>query len=145
MFRQILMVFEHTLASEAAVSYTIGFARRMDAPVTLLMLSPMAFVRTTYLGSQRNALQRIEDHAGRFLAECTERFVQEGLEVHSALRVGDPAQELLKYLADRPPFQALIWGGSGELPPRTHWLSRVADTLECPLLSVNKKNGPLGL
>lgn len=139
MFRQILLIFEDIHASEAALSFTTEFAKRMDAPVTLLILSPMAFASNTDLVSQRNALHRIEADADRFLLECTQLFTRQGLEVNSALRVGSPAQELLKYLADRPPFQALIWGSTEELPPKTHWLSRVADTLECPLLSVNKK------
>jgi hypothetical protein len=111
----------------------------MDARTTLLMLVPMRFVGRTVLGSQRNELTRIEERAAELLSQASAAFLQQGIEVSSAIRVGEPGQELLKFLADRPPVQAIIWAGSTELPGKGHWITRVAGNMECPLLTVSKK------
>ncbi len=78
------------------------------------------------------------------LSGFSSQFLKEGIETSIALRVGDPAQEFLKYLAEKAPFQAVIWGSGEELPdhrrfPKGHWLARVVTTLECPLLTVRSK------
>ncbi len=139
MFRNILLVFENETICSEAVTYAREFAIRMDCQVTFLMLVAMAFAGRTLLGSQRNALHKIESRVAKQLSTCSENFIQEGIEVTSALRVGDPAQEMLKFLADRPPFHAVVWGSSQELPGKGHWINRVTGTLECPLLTVSRK------
>ena len=63
-----------------------------------------------------------------------------GIEAVGALRQGDPSSELLKYLAEYEPFQAVVWGGNEEFlrhsrtPIRSHWLERVREQLDCPLV-----------
>ncbi len=139
MFRNILLVFENETICAEAVTYAREFALRMDCQVTFLMLVPMAFIGKTLLGSKRNALHQIESRVAKQLSACSENFIQHGIEVTSALRVGEPAQEMLKFLADRPPFHAVVWGSSQELPAKGHWINRIAGTLECPLLTVSRK------
>jgi len=129
--------------------YAKEFARRLDARVTLLMIIPMLFAGRTVLGPQRNTIRNIEIRAGKILSDCFQTFIQEGIEVNSALKIGDPAQELIKFLADRPPFQSIIWGSGKDLPDRgrstqRHWLSKVTGSLECPLLTVSKRQEERG-
>lgn len=144
MFRNILLVFENEKILPEALLYVREFAMRIDATVTLLILVPMSFVGRTLIGPKRNTIRNIEIRMGKRLSECLQPFIQEGIEVNSALKIGDPAQELMKFLADRPPFQSIIWGSGRDLPDKgrgvqRHWISKVIGNLECPLLTVSKR------
>lgn len=139
MFRNILIIFENNQVCAEALTYGREFALRMDARVTFLMLKRMRFVGRTLLVSKRSALAQSEDSAAQILSRSAESYIQQGLEISSAFRVGEPAQELLKFLADHPPFQAIIWGSGTDLPTKGHWLGRVSIHMECPLLTVSRK------
>jgi nucleotide-binding universal stress UspA family protein len=139
MFRDILVLFDDKEICTEALEYAREFALRMDARVTLLMLVRMSFLGRTFLNSKRADLSRIEDNAARLLGHSSEVFIQAGIEVGSACKVGEPAQELLKFLADHPPFQAIIWGSGSDLPGKGHWMGRVTGKMECPLLTVSRK------
>jgi len=139
MFRDIIIVFDDLKTCPEALTYGREFALRMDAKTTLLMLVPMRFAGRTHLVSQRSVLNRIEERAADLLSHASTPFLQQGLEVSSAIRVGDPGQELLKFLADRPPVQAIIWGSGTDLPGKGHWITRATGNMECPLLTVSKK------
>lgn len=139
MIRDILIVFDGIEICQEALAYAKEFALRMDARVTFLMLVQMSFVGRSYLGAKRTAMSRVEDQAAQLLTHSAEAFIQQGIEISSAFRVGEPAQELLKFLAVRPPFQAIIWGSTPELPAKGHWITRASVNMECPLLTVSKK------
>lgn len=140
MFRDILIIFDNLKTCPEALDYGREFSLRMDTRVTFLMLVPMSFRGRTLLGSKRSALHRIEERAAKLLSQSCAAFIQQGIEVSSACRVGQPAQELLKFLADRPPFQAIVWGSGPELPGKGHWLGRVTGNMECSLLTVRTRN-----
>ena len=149
MFRNILLVFENEEIFPEALIYVREFARRIDAKVTLLMIVPMSFVGRTVIGPKRNTIRNTETRVGKLLSDCLQGFIQEGIEVNSALKIGDPAQELMKFLADRPPFQSIVWGSGRDLPDKgrgaqRHWMSGVVGSLECPLLTVSKREGRWG-
>lgn len=139
MIRDILIIFDGQQICPEALAYAREFAVRMDSRVAFLMLVQMSFTGRAFLESKRNALNRIEDQAAQLLTQTSEAFIQQGIEISSAFRVGDPAQELLKFLADRPPFQAIIWGSTPDLPGKGHWIGRVSGNMECPLITVSKK------
>jgi hypothetical protein len=139
MFRDIIIIFDDLKTCAEALAYGREFASRMDARTTLLMLIPMRFAGGTRLVSQRSVLNRIEGRAADLLSHALTPFLQQGLEVSSAIRVGEPGQELLKFLADRPPVQAMIWGSGTDLPGKGHWIARATGNMECPLLTVSKK------
>ena len=150
MFQRILVVFENEKVCNSSLTYARELAMRMDSDVTLLMLIEMAFLDRSYLGSKRNAISHIEERMGKTLGNLTARFFKEGIAISTALRVGNPAEEFVKFLAGQPPFQALIWGSSESLPeggqfPKGHWIRKVASTLECPLLTVSSRGHPDGL
>ncbi|MBW1849945.1 MAG: universal stress protein [Deltaproteobacteria bacterium] len=144
MFQRILVVFENEKVCIDSLTYARELALRMDSDVTLLMLVEMAFLDHSYLGSKRSAITHIEERMGKLFSEITGRLLKEGIAISAALRIGHPAEELVKFLAGKPPFQALIWGSSVNLPesaqfPRGHWIKKVASNLECPLLTVSSK------
>ena len=149
MFQRILVIFENEQISSRALAYSRELARRMDSEVALLMLVEMAFLDRAYLGSKRNAIRNLDVSMGKRLGNLSSEFLKEGISVSAALRIGDAAQELLKFLAERPPFQVLIWGSDEALPDgghsrRKHWIGKVVDTLECPLLAVTPRPGSGG-
>jgi hypothetical protein len=149
MTRNILLVFENEEILPEALIYARELAMRIDAKVTLLMIEPMSFAGRTVIGPKRNTIRNIETRAGKVLSDCLQTFIQKGIEVNSALKIGDPAQELMKFLADRPPFQSIVWGSGRELPDKSkgakrHWMSRVVGSLECPLLTVSKRENREG-
>lgn len=141
MIRDILIIFDGQEICQEALTYAREFAVRMDSRVAFLMLIQMSFTGRAFLDSKRNALSRAEDQAAQLLSRTAEAFIQHNIEISSAFRVGDPAQELLKFLADRPPFQAIIWGSTPDLPGKGHWIGRVTGNMECPLITVSKKEG----
>ena len=147
MFQRILVIFENEKICRQALSYSRELALRMDSEVALLMLVEMIFLDRAFLGSKRNAIRGLDSRIGETLANLSSEFLREGIPVSAALRVGDAAQEVLKFLAERPPFQTVIWGSSEDLPHgsqsrRTHWMAKVAPSLECPLLGVSSKVKP---
>jgi hypothetical protein len=139
MFRDILIIFDDQKICPEALTYAKELSERMDARVSFLMLINMSFLGRFFLDAKRSALNRIEDRAAHLLSETAESFIQQGIEIRSAFRIGEPAQELLKFLAVHKPFQAIIWGSTPELPGKGHWITRASLSMECPLISVSKK------
>jgi nucleotide-binding universal stress UspA family protein len=148
MFQRALVVFENQTVLRQAVDYARELAKRMDCEVTFLMLVEMAFLDRPLLGKKRSEVIGLEEMARGVMRELVAGFIKEGLTVSAALRVGDPAQEMIKFLAESPPFQVIVWGSGEELPDagkggRSHWLTKVAGALECPLLTVQPRQRPL--
>jgi len=144
MLKRNLVIFEDEKVCPQALTYARELALRMDSETTLLMLVEMAFKNRSFLGSKRSAIKELEKRIGDLLAGLSADFLNEGLAVSAALRVGDPAQELLKFLAERPPYQVIIWGSDEVLPEgspwrRGHWMGKVAGTLECPVYTVGSR------
>jgi len=140
MFKNILVIFENEKVCAHAVKYSIELAHRMDSDVTLLMLMEMSFPNRLSIDSKRKSIQKIESRISKILGEISSELLKHGIPVSVTIRVGDASQELLKFLAERPAFQAVIWGSDEMIPyaghgRRSHWLTRVADTLECPLIA----------
>ena len=142
MFKRVLVVMENEKVNSQAVYYARELAQRMDSEVSLLMLVEMSALDRTWLGSSRSAISNLDERVGRQMAELSKEFLRAGIATSAALRVGDPKQELFKFLAERPPFQVLIWGSHEELPggaSRGHWMAKAASSLECPLWTVSSR------
>ena len=142
MFNRILVVLENEKINAKAIYFARELAQRMDAEVSFLMLVEMDFLGRTWLGSSRNAIAGLEDRVGQQMTEISSDFLRGGIATSAALRVGDPKPELFKFLAERPPFQGLIWGSQEELPgglSKPHWLTEAASSLECPLWTVSDR------
>lgn len=142
MLQRIMVILENEQVHTEAVHYARELAQRMDAEVAFLMLVEMDHLERRRLGSVRSAIRELDRRTGELLARFSEDFLRKGIASSAALRVGDPAQELFKFMAERPPFQVIIWGSSEDLPSgrrRGHWLAQVAPGLECPLWTVKSR------
>lgn len=142
MFKRVLVVMENEEVSPQALYYARELAQRMDSDVSFLMLVEMDFLDRTWLGTSRSAISDLDDRVGRQMADLSADFLRAGIATSAALRVGDPKKELLQFLAERPPFNVLIWGSHQELPSgshKGHWLAGLATSLECPLWTVSSR------
>ncbi|OIP91982.1 MAG: hypothetical protein AUK24_02200 [Syntrophaceae bacterium CG2_30_49_12] len=139
---RVLVIFENEKVYHDALSYAKELALRMDSEVTLLMLVEMPFYGGSFLGTKRAAILKIKKRTAKVLSECMSMFLEAGIAVSTAIRIGNPAQELIKFLSEKAPFQVVIWGSGKALPGRgqalrNHWLKRIAVDMECPLLTVS--------
>jgi len=144
MFKNILVIFENERVCDHAVKYSCELARRMDSNVTFLMLMEMSFPNRLSIDSQRKSIQKIESRISRTLGDMSSELLKQGIPVSVAIRVGDAPQELLKFLAERPSFQTVIWGSDDTLPDtvhgrKAHWLAKVAGTLDGPLIAAGSQ------
>lgn len=144
MSRATLVLFEGERVCHDALIHAREYSLRMELEVALLMLAVLPPQDQRSVSHQRNAIQTLERTAGRLLSELSRDFLSHGIPVSVTLRIGDPAVELLRFLAERPPFREIVWGSDPAIPARDesgapHWIARVSPTLECPLYSVNAR------
>ncbi len=144
MFKNILVIFENEKVCDHAVKYSCELAHRMDSDVTFLMLMEMSFPNRLSIDSKRKTIKKIETRISKTLGNMSSEFLKHGIPVSVAIRVGDASQEFLKFLAERESFQTVIWGSDEKLPyvnhgRKTHWLAKVADVLECPLIAAGSQ------
>ena len=127
MFQRILVVFEGERVYKQALSYSRELALRMDSEVAFLMLVKMGFKDQSVLSSKRRAVNHLRERAGKMLRELTAGFIEDGITVSVAVRFGNPTEEFLRFLSERSPFQAVIWGRAAGL---VEWSGPVAALLE---------------
>lgn len=144
MFQRLLVVFENEKICPEALDFARGLALRMDSEVTLLMLTEVPFEERSLLGTKRAALSEIEKRISRELSQRGSEFLKKGITLGTAIRIGNPSEEFIKFLAGRPPFQTIVWGSSEDLQDcgqglKSHWLSRLSAKLECPIITVGPK------
>ena len=145
MARRTLVVFENERVCPGAVAYAREYCLRMDLEVGLLMLADFPTFDRRSLDAKRRAVQALERRVSRLLSTLSRDFLRRGTPVSEALRIGDPARELLSFLAERAPFRTVIWGSDERLPAvgpngRVHWLAGVAERLDCPLFTVSQRS-----
>lgn len=132
-------------------AYAVELARRMGATLHLLFL--LRWENKPSEGAHAEGRSEEEEGEGRERAErivkaCVDEI--QGLEVQAVggVRLGDPSSELLKYLAENEPFQAVVWAGTESFlrrrrkPVRTHWLERMREQLDCTLVVPSLKGRP---
>ncbi len=139
MFHDILIVFDNQEICPEALAYGREFALRMKARVTFLMLMNIPGAGRMIADARRASLQAMQERTAALLRQSAEAFVEQGIEVGSAFQAGEPAHELLKFIAEHAPFMAIIWGSGSDLPGKGHWIGRVSGKIECPLLTVSRK------
>jgi len=131
---RIAVLFEDLTIRREAIQYAAALAKRLDGGITLLMLLPNE--KDTAVGvpnSGERGVRILEREAGHVAGA--------GIPVRHEVITGEPRSELIKYLATRPPFQAVVWGGGDRKaqPPGAsrstgHWTTAIQDELGCPFL-----------
>ena len=136
--KRVLVLFENLQVRREPVQYATALAERIGARVVLLMLLPSDF------GNGRHGADL--QHKGELvLAEEAKTMVQLGIENERVVRIGDPKSEFYKFLASRPSFQTVVWGGDENVLARSsgrttdHWVSAIHNDLYCPLVIPRKR------
>ncbi|MBF0103390.1 MAG: hypothetical protein HQK77_21015 [Desulfobacterales bacterium] len=128
----LLIVFEDHIIRQESVRYGIELAHRMKCMIFLLMLLSDKFSMDKEKQNQIDLM--------------VHSIQESGIMASAKIRCGDKASELVKFLAESPAFTMVIWGSekwfsSGKIPKLTqHWLAKVIDTIECPIVTPTLKH-----
>ncbi|MCP4646578.1 MAG: hypothetical protein GY852_02435, partial [bacterium] len=129
MQRRILTLLDSLEVREEVTAYSIQLAQRMEAKLQLLML--LRYEGLPEKDSSEDMLTSYDEickEGERVLQGYLEMIRRANVQVDGTVCQGDPASELLKFLAKSQTFQAVVWGGNEKLfrnrrmPVRTHWL-----------------------
>jgi hypothetical protein len=151
--RKILILLDSPRIRQEVTTYSVELARRVGARLHLLMLLRWEGpTRKGDLDGRSGPDQgEILMQAETAMKACLDEIGGSGVETVGAVRQGDRPSELLKYLAEYQPFQAVVWGGNEAFlkrkrtPVRTHWLERVREQLDCTLVVPSLKDKPPGV
>ena len=136
---QIMVLFDSASIRSESIRYSIELAKRLDATLTLLVILPFE-VNPTSSGGIEPMIKRGAE-AEQSLKKNIEPIENAGLSVKTAVRIGNPKSELLKYAAESGRFEIIIWGARPDLmKKKDHWLVRMKDTMECPIITPFIKN-----
>lgn len=136
--QRILALFEELTIHPETIQYSVALAQRIDAWITLLML----------LSIDREPGRLVDDLAQRgelMLRREVIGIVRFGIEAEFHVRIGDPRSEFYKFMASRPSYDTVIWGGdesalmhsSGRT--KGHWIASISKDLCCPLVTPKKR------
>jgi hypothetical protein len=136
---QIMVLFDSASIRPESIRYSMELAKRMNSTLTLLVILPFE-VNPSASGSIEPMIKRGAD-AEKSLKKHIEPIKNAGLAVETAVRIGNPKSELVKYVAESGRFEIIIWGAKPELmKKKDHWLVRMKNTLECPVITPFIKN-----
>jgi nucleotide-binding universal stress UspA family protein len=97
MYRKILIALDATEADETILGHVAGLARSFDSALVILHVADGWAAR--WFGA--NAVSREIDEDKAYLEAVRGRLVGEGLRVEAELAYGDPADEIVKWVATR--------------------------------------------
>jgi len=136
---QIMALFDSASMRRESLKYSIELAKRMNATLTLLVILPFEVSRNTSNDIEPMIKRGVQ--AEELLKKHVEPIKNTGLSVETAVRIGNPRSELVKYIAEAGRFEIIVWGAKPDLmKKKDHWLVRMKDTLECPVITPFIKN-----
>ena len=136
---QIMVLFDSASIRPESIRYSIGLAKRMNSNLTLLVILPFE-ISPTASGGIEPMIKR-GNEAEKSLKKHIESIKKAGLSVETAVRIGNPKSELVKYVAEAGRFEIIIWGAKPDLMrKKDHWLVKMKNTLECPVVTPFIKN-----
>lgn len=134
MANHVLFVTDGASVHEESFFYARELAKRMELALHALVLADSG-ASSAERGRADKALERMT---------CAAK--SDGISFSGRAVFGDPASELIKYLAVSPGTRFLVWGGDpGVLKEsgkkhQNHWLARIRGQLDCPIAgAVGKK------
>lgn len=137
----IMLLFDSVSIRRESLQYSIELAKRMNSDLTLLVILPFEICTTASNGIKPMIKRGVQ--AQELLNSHIETIRNAGLSVETAVRIGNPKSELLKYVAEAGRFETIVWGARPDLmKKKDHWLVRMQDTLECPVVTPFIKNNP---
>jgi hypothetical protein len=136
---QIMVLFDSAAIRRESLQYSIELAKRMNSNLTLLVILPFEASQTDSNGIEPMIKRGVK--AEESLKKHLEAIKNAGLTAETAVRIGNPRSELVKYVAEAGRFETIIWGARPDLmKKKDHWLVRMKDTLECPVVTPFIKN-----
>ncbi len=144
MLRNIIVLFSSPSVRGEAVQYSIELAKRTDCGLVFLLILPFENGEKALAGNDR--YKNMETRVAEALARPMNSAKEAGVPAEAVVRRGDPQSEFMKFLAGSKAFQAIVWGGEQDLidkkAPRqkTHWLVKMKDKLECPVVVPSMKS-----
>jgi nucleotide-binding universal stress UspA family protein len=136
---QIMVLFDSAAIRRESLQYSIELAKRMNSNLTLLVLLPFEASKTDSNGIEPMIKRGVK--AEESLKKHLETIKNAGLSAETAVRIGNPRSELVKYVAEAGRFETIVWGARPDLmKKKDHWLVRMKDTLECPVVTPFIKN-----
>ncbi len=140
--RRILLLLDSVEIRREVTSYSVELARRMGAEIYLLMLLRAEYPEPPSASGPAPDvnLKAVRREGERLVEACVRQIREEEVEAVGTVRQGDPSSELLKFLAEFHPFQAVVWGGKERILRhrririRGHWLERIRNAIDCPLV-----------
>ena len=136
---QIMLLFDSATLRRESFQYSIELAKRMNSNLTLLVILPFEACTTVSNGIKPMIKRGLQ--AQESLKKHIKLIKNAGISVETAIRIGNPRSELLKYVAEAGRFEIIVWGARPDLmKKKDHWLARIQDTLECPVVTPFIKN-----
>ena len=133
MVRNIMVLFDSACVRGEALKYSTELAKRIDAALVLLMILPFDVSENT-----ANVIESMIKLGGQVkdtLNRHADTIRNLGIPVETAVRIGNPRSELVKFLAESGKFQTIVWGGKPNLMRRkAHWLVHVQDIVKCAVV-----------
>ena len=136
---QIMVLFDSAAIRPESLQYSIELAKRINSNLTLLVILPFEVSRTASKGIEPMIKRGAQ--AEESLKKHIQTIKDAGLSVETAVRIGNPKSELVKYVAEAGRFEVIVWGARADLmKKKDHWLVRMKDTMECPVVTPFMKN-----
>jgi hypothetical protein len=141
MERKILLLFDSMDIRDEVVRFAMTLAARMGAGVIMLLLIRSQFETDGAAGTDAQRIQALYAGGEAAMKPWLQAMALEDVPATGILRVGEPASELLKFLAEGHDFDTVVWGGDkkilGERRPRLgeHWMARIMDKLGRPMVA----------
>jgi hypothetical protein len=135
-----IMIFSDSLKLYAdALRYSVALARRLNSELTLLLILSAPSNEGMNSTGVVESISMLDGSARALFKEFCDSSKDAGLAMETAVRVGNPQSELVKYLAEAS-FQILVWGGEANpMTDRTHWLAQVKGRVKCPIVIPRRK------
>lgn len=141
-----LIVFEDDRVCPEVLRFIREFCFRMNRGVTFLMLATLGpLLEEKNDKSREMVMHEAWEDAGRLAKTLSEDFEKYGIPVRTTLRVGDPGQELIRFLDEQPAFSLIVWGSDDAIPKSApgggaHWMVETTKKLSYPVYSVSAKH-----
>lgn len=136
---KIMLLFDSAMIRRESLQYAIALAKRTNSDLSLLAVLPFEVGRKTSNGFRPMIERGLQ--AEESLEKHAETIRKAGIAAETTVRIGNPRSELVKYLAESGRFNIIIWGARPDLmTSKDHWLVKMKNTLECPVVTPFKKN-----
>jgi len=133
---KVMVLFDSLFLRDEAVEYSVELAKRMDYSLIILVL----------LALDSEEIEQAKDFEARTKEALRGPLTfarQAGVPAVAEVRIGNISSELIKFIAGSKSVQTIVWGGYRDAGfgkrNKAHWLGRVKDKLDCPVVVPQRK------